>query len=127
MTPMEKRFNAPDYERIAMELENLADLIHPRMTYEASERLRVIARQMRNDTKSDVLMTPYAMSLRSDGIDMDIDNAMTCRHRRADHIRVTASGMQNQESRHTMFRLAENYERMADTIEAAVIPPAHRV
>ena len=52
-------------------------------------------------------------------------DAIICRQR-AERIRVTAEGMPNQESRETMFRLAENYERMADTIEAAIIPPARR-
>jgi hypothetical protein len=52
-------------------------------------------------------------------------DAIICRQR-AERIRVTAEGMPNQGSRETMFRLAENYERMADTIEAAIIPPARR-
>ncbi len=52
-------------------------------------------------------------------------DAIICRQR-AERIRVTAERMSNQESRETMFRLAENYERMADSIEAAVIPPARR-
>ena len=53
-------------------------------------------------------------------------DAIICRQR-AERIRVTAEGMTNQESRDTMLRLAESYERMADSIDAAVIPPAHRI
>ena len=50
-------------------------------------------------------------------------DAIICRQR-ADRIRVTAEGMTNQESRETMFRLAESYERMADSIDAVgALPP----
>jgi hypothetical protein len=44
-------------------------------------------------------------------------DAIICRQR-AERIRVTGDGIPNQESRETMFRLAESYERMADALEA---------
>ena len=50
-----KRFTGQDYERIAGELEHLAALVHPEMSHDAAERLKVIAREMRADAKSDVL------------------------------------------------------------------------
>jgi hypothetical protein len=53
-------------------------------------------------------------------------DAIICRQR-AERIRVTAERMTNQESRDTMFRLAENYDRMADTIERMVgVSPMER-
>ena len=50
------------------------------------------------------------------------ENVMICR-RRAEHIRVTAESMQDTKSREAMFKIAEDYERMADSIQAKAIPP----
>jgi len=55
--PPEKRFTGGDYDRMAKELENLADIIHkhPEMNHHTSERLRVMAKEMRGDAKLEKL------------------------------------------------------------------------
>jgi hypothetical protein len=52
------------------------------------------------------------------------ENVMICR-RRTENIRVTAESMQDTKSREAMFKIAEDYERMADSIQAKAIPPQH--
>ena len=54
---------------------------------------------------------------------MATDDAMICRQR-AEHIRVIAEGMPNQESREFMLKLSEDCERRADAIEAVGVLPS---
>jgi hypothetical protein len=53
--PPEKRFTGGDYDRMAKELEDLADIIHkhPEMNHHTSERLKGMAKEMRGDAKSE--------------------------------------------------------------------------
>jgi hypothetical protein len=55
--PREKPFTGRDYDRMAKELEDLADTIHehPEMNHHTSERLKVMAKEMRGDAKSEYL------------------------------------------------------------------------
>ena len=55
--PPKKRFTGKDYDRMAKELEDLAEIIHqhPEMNHHTSERLKVMAREMRGDAKSEYL------------------------------------------------------------------------
>ena len=50
-------FTAVDYNRMAKELETIADAIreHPEMNHHTSERLKALAAEMRNDADSDYL------------------------------------------------------------------------
>jgi hypothetical protein len=55
---------------------------------------------------------------------IDAEKVLTYRQR-AQHLRVVADGILNAESRELMLSLAEDCERLADTIEAVigVLPP----
>ena len=55
--PRQRRFTGADYDRMAKELEDLADTIHkhPEMNHHTSERLKVMAKEMRGDAKSEYL------------------------------------------------------------------------
>ncbi|HMI97419.1 MAG TPA: hypothetical protein VK479_12975 [Micropepsaceae bacterium] len=56
MTP-KKRFTGADCDRMAKELEDLAATIHrhPEMNHHTSERLKVMAKEMRGDANSEYL------------------------------------------------------------------------
>jgi hypothetical protein len=49
----------------------------------------------------------------------DADQARKCRQR-AERIRVVADGIANEKLRETMLHLAEDYERLADVMEAEI-------
>ena len=53
-----KPFTAVDYNRMAKELETMADTIHqhPEMNHHTSERLKRLAAEMRTDADSDYLL-----------------------------------------------------------------------
>jgi hypothetical protein len=57
-------------------------------------------------------------------MDIDVDKAMEYRQR-AEQLRVIADSIMNPESRETMLKLAENYERLADSLGGmiGVLPP----
>jgi hypothetical protein len=52
-----EKFKAVDYNRMAQDLENMADLIqkHPEKNHNTYERLRVLAAEMRQDALSPYL------------------------------------------------------------------------
>jgi predicted small metal-binding protein len=52
-----KKFDATDYNRMAKELEEMADLIHlhPEKNHNTTERLKTLAAEMRQDAASDYL------------------------------------------------------------------------
>jgi len=54
-----KRFTATDYNRMAKELEAMADTIHqhPEMNHHTSQRLKAMAKEMRDDADSEYLVT----------------------------------------------------------------------
>ena len=57
-----KEFVAADYNRMAKELEEMADLIrlHPEKNHHTSERLKALAAEMRQDANSAYLKVAVA-------------------------------------------------------------------
>ncbi len=53
------RFTSRDYERMAKELESLAQTIrqHPEMDHHTAERLAIMASEMRQDARTEYLKT----------------------------------------------------------------------
>ena len=53
--PRQKPLAGPDYDRMAKELEEMADVIHqhPEMNHHTSKRLKTMAKEMRGDAKSE--------------------------------------------------------------------------
>jgi hypothetical protein len=54
---VQPKFNAADYNKMALELEMMADLIerHPEKNHNTCERLRIMASEMRQDAPSPYL------------------------------------------------------------------------